>query len=90
MDSFLWMENLQSSESAQQSVARFLCRNGYKRGKNKGEMCCCLKEDNVVKHDFYVKYIDIANNYTYLNILYIYDRYIHKFDSKVGQDLEEK
>ena len=52
MDSSLWMENLQSSESAQQSVARFLCRNGHKRGKKMGIMWYCLKEEDIVKRDF--------------------------------------
>ena len=89
----------QSLESAQRSVARFLCTNGYERAKKKGMMCYHLKEENIVKRDFYVNYMTIANNDPSRRIVYMDENYLHKnycrhddslFDPNDEQDLEVK
>ena len=42
-----------------------------KRGKKKGMMCYHLKEDNIVKHGFYVDYVTISNIDPSCHILYM-------------------
>ena len=40
-------------------------------------MCYFLKEENIGKHYFYVKYMEIAKNYPYRYIVYMDDIYIN-------------